>query len=74
MAESLEVDPIILKLIQLIEQGDDATRELKPRTDGNCTCIKILLEQTNGHIISVHMKPASNDLNSFETQVGKICN
>ena len=39
MAEPLDVDPIISKLIQLIEQKYDAIRELKSRIDGNCTCI-----------------------------------
>ena len=39
MAEPLEVDPTISKLIQLIEQKDDATRELKSMIDGSCTCI-----------------------------------
>ena len=41
MAEPLEIDPTISKLIQLIEQTDDAIRELKGRVDGICTCIHL---------------------------------
>ena len=44
MAEPLDVDPTICKLIQLIEK-DDAIRELKGRVDGNCTCMKFVLEK-----------------------------
>ena len=50
MAE-LEVDPIISKLIQLIEQKDGAVRGLKSRIDGNCTCIQFMLEKLNCNII-----------------------
>ena len=34
MAEPFEVDPIISKPIQLIEEKDDAIRELNGSTDG----------------------------------------
>ena len=45
MAEPLEVDPTISKLVQLIEKHN-AIRELKSRVNGNCTCIKLILEKT----------------------------
>ena len=74
MAEPLEVDPTTSKLIQLIEQKDDAIRELKGRVDGNCTCIKFVLEEINGNIRSGQMKLGSNVFNSFEAKVDKIAN
>ena len=69
MAEPLEVDPTISKLIQLIEEQDNAIRELKYIIDGSCTCIKFILETINGHIIETQMKTASNEFNSFELYI-----
>ena len=74
MAEPLEIVPTISKLIQLIEEQYNAIRELNGRTDGNCTCITLILEQIHGHIISGQMKLASHDLSSFELNVYRICN
>ena len=51
MAEPLDVDPTIPRLIELIEETDIAIRELKGRVDGNCACIKLLLEQINNNVI-----------------------
>ena len=45
MAEPLEVDNTISKLIQLIEEKYNAIREIKGRIDGNCTCIQFLHEK-----------------------------
>ena len=39
MADPLDVDPIMFKLIQLIEEKNDAIKQLKGRIDGNCTCM-----------------------------------
>ena len=56
MAEPLEVDPTISRLIQLVEDKDNAIRELKGRIDGNCTCITFLLDKLNCNVISGQMK------------------
>ena len=69
----LKVDPAISKLIQLIEQKDDAIRELKGRVDGDCTCIRLILENIYGNIIETQMKTA-NDFNSFGLKENTICN
>ena len=74
LAEPLEVDPIISKLIQLIDDKDHAIREFKGIIDGNCTCIQFIIEQINGQIIETQMTIGSNDLNSFEATVDKIAN
>ena len=71
MTEPLDVDPTISKLIQLIENKNDAIRELQGRIDGNCTCIKFILEQINGNIIETQIKFGSNDFNSFEANIHK---
>ena len=56
MAEPLEVDPTISKLIQLIEEKENTIRELKGRVGGHCTCIQLLLSTINGNIIETLMK------------------
>ena len=58
----------------MIEEKDDAFRELKGRIDGNCTCIQFIIETINGNIIETQMESGSNDFNSFETKVDKIAN
>ena len=72
MTEPFEVDPIIPKLIQSIEEKDDATRELKGRVDGVATVLRFMIENINGNIISGQMKLGSNNYNSFETKLYKI--
>ena len=74
MAEDLIVDPTISELIQLIEEKDNALRELKGRIDGICTVVKVILEQINRNIISGQMKLGSNDVYLFEAKVYKIAN
>ena len=74
MAGPLEVDPTISKLIQLIEEQYNVIRELKGRIDGNCTCIKLMLETINGHIIETQIRFGSNDFNSFEAKGDTIAN
>ena len=73
MAEPLEVDPTISKLIQLIEENDNAIRESKGRIDGVGTVV-LFIEQINGTIIKTQMKFGSNDFNSFEAKVDQVAN
>ena len=40
MAEPLELDPTIFKLTKLVEEKDDAIRELKGRIDGVGTVLR----------------------------------
>ena len=56
----------------MIEEKDDATRELKGRVHGVATVLRFLLGKINGHIISGQMKLGSNGFNSCETKVYKI--
>ena len=65
MAEPLDVDPTISKLIQLIEEKYGAIREIKSRIDGNYTCITFMLEKLNGNIIDTQMK-ITGGINTYE--------
>ena len=74
MAEPLDVDPTISKLIKLIEEKYDAIRELKGRIDGVGTVVTFIIEQINGNTIETQMRFGSNDFNSFEAKVDKLAN
>ena len=58
----------------MIEQKDDAIRELGNRLEGYHTCTRSFLERINGNIIETQMKFGSNDVYSFEANIYKIAN
>ena len=75
MAEPLEIDPTISKLIQLIEQKDNAFGKFKSRIDGVGTVVKSLLEKPNGNVIETQMKiTGCSDNDELENNVDKISN
>ena len=59
--------------MELIEEKGKSINELKGRIDGVGTVIEFLLERVNNNIVGSRIMTASNDFNSFEHKVGKIC-
>ena len=73
MCEELNQNEVILTLMKLIEEKHKSINELKGRIDGVGTVIKFLLERMNNNIVESRIMTASNDFNSFENKVDKIC-
>ena len=74
MAEPINVDPMISKLIQLIEENDKSISESKGRLDGVGTVFKFMLEMINDNIIESLLTSASNDFTCSKQKLIKTCN
>ena len=74
MCEAIQVDETILKLLKLVEEKDKAIKELGGKVEGYSTVTKFLLERLNHNIVEARIQFASNDFNSFEIKVDKLCN
>ena len=74
MCEAIQVDETILKLLKLVEEKDIAIKELSGNIEGYYTVTKFLLERLNHNLVEARIQFASNDFNSFEIKVDKICN
>ena len=72
MAQELKVDPIITKLIKLIEKKDIAILELKSRIDGVGTRIQFLLEGMNSSIVESRIASVNNNFDSYELKIDKL--
>ena len=73
MSEELQVDPVITKLIKLVEEKDIAILELKSRIDGVGTRIQFLLEGMNSSIVESRIASVNNNFDSYELKIDKIC-
>jgi len=74
MCEAIQVDPIITQLIKLVEEKYIAIKELGGKIKGYSTVTQFLLERLNHNIVEARIQFASNDFNSFEIKVDKLCN
>ena len=74
MCEDIQVDPIITQLIKLVEEKDRAIKEFGGKIEGYSTVTQFLLERLNHNIVEARIQFASNDFNSFEIKVDKLCN
>ena len=73
MCEELHVDPIITKLITIIEEKDDAILELKGRIDGIGTRIQFLIERLNNSVVESRIASVNNNFDSYEIKIDKLC-
>ena len=72
MSEELQVDPVITKLIKLVEEKDIAILELKSRIDGVGTRIQFLLEGMNSSIVESRIASVNNNFDSYEIKIDKL--
>ena len=72
MAQELHVDPIITKLLKLVEEKDIAINELKSRIDGVGTKIQFLLERLNISIVENRISSVNNNFNAYEIKLDKL--
>jgi len=73
MAEEIHVEPIITKLLKLVEEKDKAILELKSRIDGVGTKLQFLLERLNISIVEGRISNANNNnFESYEIKIDKL--
>ena len=72
MAQELHVDPIITKLLKLVEEKDNKINELKSRIDGFSTKIQFLLERLNISVVDSRISSVNNNFNAYEIKIDKL--
>ena len=73
MCEEPKIDPIIMEFKQLVEQKDQSILELKSRVDGVGTKLQFLLEKINNNIVESRLHLNSNNYDSYEIKIDKLC-
>ena len=72
MAQELHVDPIITKLLKLVEEKDNKINELKGRIDGVGTKLQYLLERLNISIVEGRISAVNNNFDAYEIKIDKL--
>ena len=72
MAQELHVDPIITKLLKLVEEKDNKINELKSRIDGFSTKIQFLFERLNISVVESRISSVNNNFNAYEIKLDKL--
>ena len=72
MAQEIHVDPIITKLLKLVEEKDVAINELKPRVDGVGTKLQYLLERLNISVIEGRISSVNHNFDAYEIKLDKL--
>ena len=72
MAQELHVDPIITKLLKLVEEKDNKINELKSRIDGVGTKLQYLLERLNISVVESRISSVNNNFNAYEIKLDKL--
>ena len=72
MAQELHVDPIITKLLKLVEEKDNKINELKCRIDGVGTKLQYLLERLNSSVVESRIASVNNNFNAYEIKLDKL--
>ena len=72
MAQELHVDPIITKLLKLVEEKDIAINQLKSRIDGVGTKLQYLLERLNSSVVESRISGVNNNFESYELKIDKL--
>ena len=73
MAEEIHVEPIITKLLKLVEEKDIAINQLKSRIDGVGTKLQFLLERLNISIVESRISNVNNNnFESYEIKIDKL--
>ncbi len=72
MAEEIHVEPIITKLLKLVEEKDIAINQLKSRIDGVGTKLQYLLERLNISVVESRISNANNNFDAYEIKLDKL--
>ena len=73
MAEELHVDPIITKLLKLVEEKDKAILELKSRIDGVGTKLQYLIERLSISVVEGRISSVNHNFDAYEIKIDKLC-
>ena len=73
MAQELHVEPIITKLLKLVEEKDNKINELKSRIDGVGTKLQYLLERLNISVVESRISSVNHNFNAYEIKLDKLC-
>ena len=72
MAQELHVDPIITKLLKLVEEKDNKINELKSRIDGVGTKLQYLLERLNISVVESRISSVNHNFDAYEIKLDKL--
>ena len=72
MAQEIHVDPIITKLLKLVEEKDDKINQLKSRIDGVGTKLQFLIERLNISVVDSRVSSVNNNFNAYEIKLDKL--
>ena len=73
MAQELHADPIITKLLKLVEEKDNKINELKSRIDGVGTKLQYLLERLNISVVESRISSVNHNFDAYEIKLDKLC-
>tara|TARA_Y100000389_G_scaffold34294_1_gene29166 strand:- start:409 stop:678 length:270 start_codon:yes stop_codon:yes gene_type:complete len=68
----LQIDPIITKLLKLVEEKDDKINQLKGRIDGVGTKLQFLLERLNISVVESRISSNNNNFDAYEIKLDKL--
>ena len=72
MCEELKVEPIITKLLKLVEEKDNKINELKSRIDGVGTKLQYLLERLNISVVESRVSSVNKNFDAYEIKLDKL--
>ena len=72
MTQELHVEPIITKLLKLVEEKDNKVNELKSRIDGVGTKLQYLIERLNISVIDSRISSVNNNYDAYEIKLDKL--
>ena len=72
MAQELHADPIITKLLKLVEEKDNKINELKSRIDGVGTKLQYLLERLNISVVESRISSVNHNFDAYEIKLDKL--
>ena len=69
----LQIDPIITKLLKLVEEKDKAILELKGRIDGVGTKLQYLIERLSISVVEGRISSVNHNFDAYEIKIDKLC-
>ena len=73
MAQEIHVEPIITKLLKLVEEKDNKINELTSRIDGVGTKLQFLIERLNISVVESRISSVNNNFDAYEIKLDKLC-
>ena len=73
MCEEPKIDPIITKLLKLVEEKDKAILELKSRIDGVGTKLQYLIERLSISVVEGRISSVNHNFDAYEIKIDKLC-